>query len=489
MAVVVSSWQEGQELTINYGNSSLFVDQRQRFPGDPLHFDRCLPATSSQEAMDAADREYRSLFFEQQRIIDKLEDVKTLRRASQTLVNLTSLVYTDWMILNNVYDFHGSLLSDYRDCNCWYLRDGPMSWDVKDGCLPMVMQVSRVRHISRMPRALYGFDGNGPTIRSFSFKIQDTNGALAELMQQLPSSIQGRPFDRNFMANLHSVHIDTKVRKDQMPLLTRLSDLLASASQLQSLNLHFNCIGRSRDLPDVWSMISGRHWQHLHTLTLTGGWRVNTKALLDFLRRHSLKLKNLWLSDIYITEDSEESWIDVIFEMQTFLPRLKAIGLDKLSELGDHEFDHLVDPTEEDDDNILEDDGLPELRTAVDCAFRRKHLMLLKTWMLLAHKLSSTEREDLRKKVEALRGPEGWHNYDMMGILESESEPENESEPESDSESDSDFDMDGRPYNHPYTYLYTVFDTNHAVDADIVSDTDFDADVDANDEDMEGGNE
>lgn len=416
---------------------SLFVDQRQRFPGDGLHFERCLPATTSQKIIDAADREYRSLFFEQQKIIDNLDDVKTLRRASQTLVNLTSLVYTDWMILNDVYDFHGSLLSDYRDCNCWYLRNGPMSWDVKEGCLPMVMQVSRVRHISRMLRALHGFDGNGPTIRNLSFKIQDANGALAELMQQLPSSIQGRPFDQNFMENLHSIHIDTKIRKDQLPLVTRLSGLLASASQLRSLHLHFDCIGRSRDSPDVWPLISPHHWPHLHTLNLTGGWRVNTRALLDLLQRHSANLKQLWLSDVYITEDSEESWIDIIFEMQTFLPRLKAIGLDKLSELGDREFDHLVDPEEDDDDDIVifEDDGLPET-TAIDCAFRRKHLMLLKTWMLLAHELSCTEREDLRKKVEALRGPTGWHNYDMMGTLESDSEPESESEYDIDSDSD-----------------------------------------------------
>ena len=415
-----------------------------------MHFDRCLPATTCQKVLNAADREYRSLFFEQQRIIDDLEDVKTLRRASQTLVNLTTLVYTDWMILNNVYDFHGSPISDYRNCKCWYLRDGPMSWDVKEGCLPMVMQVSRVRHISRMPRALYGFDGKGPTIRNLSFKIQDANGALAELMQQLPSSIQGRPFDQKFMANLHSVHIDTQVRKDQLPLVTRLSGLLASASQLRSLHLHFDCIGRSRDSPDVWPLISQHHWPLLHALTLTGGWRVNTRVLLDFLRRHSLNMNELWLSDIYITEDSEESWIDVIFEMQTFLPRLKGLGLDKLSELGDHEFDHLVDPEEDDDDEIFEDDGLPDMRRAVDCAFRRKHLMLLKTWVLLAHELSCMEREVLRKKIEALRGPEGWHNYDMMGTLDS------------DSEFDSGSESDPSIYylrHGPYSYLDTDYDT------------------------------
>ena len=64
-------------------DTSYFIDQRHRRVEDPCYFRRCLPCQSSysQQVVDLADYEYRRLFFEQETIRTRSEDVNALSRA------------------------------------------------------------------------------------------------------------------------------------------------------------------------------------------------------------------------------------------------------------------------------------------------------------------------------------------------------------------------------------------------------------------------
>ena len=381
---------------------------------DPDYFRFCLPqpGSCSQEDLNEADREYRALFFEQQRIFDNLEDIRALGRASQKLVCLSTIVYTGWKSLagdQSLYRNWGVQLADVNEHSCWYVLHGPMSWDVKKACLPLAHRSSDSRTISPVARKVIGSDGNGLKIRNFSFRVR----GLVELLQQLPSP-NSLAFTGNFMVNLHTIKITLLVREPQMPLITRLSSLLAWARQLHSITLSFRRVDEPRRVADAWFFTPTLHWPHLHTLCLCSPWQINPRTSLSFLGRHSATLKNLRLHELFIAEGCKESWIDIALEMQTLIPALDSLRMSKLSEMGGREFDHLVSVY---DDDGEDDDFDPYSSSALDCDLRFAHLKFLVRWILQADRLPSAERERLRTRFEYLRGPHGWHDYSMMGSL------------------------------------------------------------------------
>lgn len=396
-------------------DTSLFIDQRNRRPGDVGHFIRCLPCAGlySQEVIDAADREYRWLFFQQERIRDNSEDLAALHRASQTLVSLSSLVYTDWMILNDSYRFFsGTLIAETRESNCWYLRDGPMSWDVKKGCLPMALQINPSGKITHLLRNICGFDGSNLTIRELTFAIQDINRSFMRLAHQMcsPSSLAST---ENLMGNLYKLSITIAVSGKHVRHLPQISRTIALAKRLFSLKLVLETRTDSAGPSKEWRLLLPNYWPQLRRLDLSGFWYLNTSDLLDFLGRHAATIRHLALSDMYIEGGSEDTWIDFALQLQMALPRLNSLILRKLSEAGDDEFKHLIDPYEEGSDIL----GVLELTGSLDCAFRSKHLRLLEEWILSAHGLPITEKMTLRQKVEDLRCPQGWHDFTQMGTF------------------------------------------------------------------------
>ena len=394
-------------------DTSLFRDQRERLNGNPDHFSDCLPLLSrhSQEALDAADREYRSLFSAQESISNQSEDIKSLRRASRLLVNLESIVYTDWYILGN-YHKAAITLANYHHYSprSWYILRGPLSWDLQRARLPLIKDNCRQQRISPLLRTLYGFNGTGPTIRNLTFELGDTEGSLMDLLRQLVPSEGYNPW-KQISANLHTVKVITPVSPDDLIHIRRLTGTLATAKELRSLTLSFNRVdGLPIKLREEGIITSPFHWPHIHTISLSGIWQTKPEHLLRFLRRHSATIKDLGLRGIYLTRRSKESWIDIALEMQTFLPDLNSLHLNNLSEMGEHQFAHLCGIMDDDDEEIV----MQRVPHAVDCAFRRRHLRLLETWILTAQRLSNGERLILRQEVEDLRGPEGWLCFDMM---------------------------------------------------------------------------
>lgn len=419
-------------------DTSYFIDQRQRLSPDTSYFCRCFPERRlySPEVVELADLEYRRLFLQQETIRTRSEDLNALRRASRMLVNLSSFVYTDWMILDNPLTLNnpiddsescaGHLIAEYKELDRWYLRDGPMSWDVKHGCLPTTMQVYSAGKISPVIQTMCGCDGSRPKIRDLTFTIHDSSRSLIRLWLFLA------PLGRvgccaNLMRNLNTINISTGTRTTgttttQSQILGGLSKLLALAQQLRSLKLNSSSCPNPYIPSEEWQLLFPNSWPQLRSLDLSGFWHVNTIDLLEFLRRHSSTIKNLVLIDMYIVEESEESWIDFALQLQMALPRLHSLCLRKLSEAGDHAFKHLIYPGFEHAE-ILE---VHEAFWSFDCGLRSKHLRLLENWILRAHWLPVMEKTALRQKVEDLRGPQGWHDFTQMGTFYSLSEIDSE---------------------------------------------------------------
>ncbi|KAG7005413.1 hypothetical protein G7Y79_00020g049410 [Physcia stellaris] len=351
------------------------------------------------------------------------------------LVNLSSFVYTDWMVLvdpltlNNPIDYSescaGHLIAEYEELGYWYLRDGPMSWDVKVGCLPRTKDYS-AGIISPVIQTMCGCDGSRPKIRDLTFTIHDSSESLIRLWLFLA------PLGRigccaNVMRNLNTINISTGTRTTgttttESQILRGLSGLLALAQQLRSLKLNSSSSPSPYRPSKEWQILFPNSWPQLRSLDLSGFWFVNTFDLLEFLRRHSSTIKNLVLIDMYIVEESGQSWIDFALQLQMALPRLHSLCLRKLSEMGDHVFRHLIYPGLEHAE-ILQ---LHEVFWSFDCGLRSKHLRLLEKWILRAHWLPVTEKTALRQKVEDLRGPQGWHDFTQMGTFYSPTEIDSE---------------------------------------------------------------
>lgn len=273
-------------------------------------------------------------------MLDEHDDLKALRRASQQLLRLTSIVYTDWQTLSGHYqlDMNGETLADLFKSSYirqrWYIFKGPMSWDVDKACLPAAIMVGEpVRDICQLARAIYHHKSTGLTIKKLTFTIKDIDSSLLPFSRQMAPS-KGIDFGLAFMTDLRKLKLsffmlEYHLPLSQQPLLNRLSDLLASAKQLRSLTLEIHSNGHPLRSTDELLFSSRHHWPHLRNFNLSGFFRINASVFLNFLRRHAASIKNLRACDLYIARGQKKTWSDIAIEMQTILPKLDVLELYK----------------------------------------------------------------------------------------------------------------------------------------------------------------
>ena len=105
------------------------------------------------------------------------------------LVNLETIVFTNWETMHGSYFplYQGTLLSEVTAVegkNPWYFSSGPMSWDIKNACLPQPIREfeSFGRKPINMCRIL---SASTMGVRQFVFDFGNFSARVGDLMPLL----------------------------------------------------------------------------------------------------------------------------------------------------------------------------------------------------------------------------------------------------------------------------------------------------------------